>query len=219
LRRHDYFVPPGGSNRLGTLGYVSAMGELAQQIQRRELPCPDVIVVPVGSGGTAAGLLAGALREALPIRIIGVRVGGYAPLTRPLVLLLAARALEMFGNAAAAARLSRGLELVHDYVGRGYGFGTREAEIACSVAAGFNLELDLTYTAKAFAKALGLVGQAAIESERRTGHPLQRVGSAERPLRVLYWHTLSAVRPIASANSTSFTLPHALSDLFMRAAV
>ncbi|HMJ15415.1 MAG TPA: pyridoxal-phosphate dependent enzyme, partial [Polyangiaceae bacterium] len=63
LRPGDYFIPPGGSTPLGSQGYAHAAHELNAQIRRGELPQPDVIVVAVGTGGTAAGLLAGILRE------------------------------------------------------------------------------------------------------------------------------------------------------------
>src|SRR5438105_4863257 len=44
-----YFIPAGGSNRVGTLGMVDAGLELAAQVRSGELPAPDLIVVPLGS--------------------------------------------------------------------------------------------------------------------------------------------------------------------------
>ncbi len=44
---------------LGTLGHVNAALELAEQIEAGELPPPARVVVPLGSGGTAAGLALG----------------------------------------------------------------------------------------------------------------------------------------------------------------
>jgi len=55
-----YSIGTGGSNPLGTVGYVQAMFELKEQIDAGLLPEPDHIYVVSGSGGTAAGLLLGA---------------------------------------------------------------------------------------------------------------------------------------------------------------
>jgi D-cysteine desulfhydrase len=55
----DYVVPPGGSNSLGTRAYMAAVKELELQVRSGKLPQPDWIVVALGSGGTAAGILAG----------------------------------------------------------------------------------------------------------------------------------------------------------------
>ena len=57
-----YVVPEGGSNGLGSLGYVEAMREVRQQLDRglgggkRRF---DVVVHACGSGGTAAGVALG----------------------------------------------------------------------------------------------------------------------------------------------------------------
>src|SRR5688572_25686364 len=55
LRQGDFVVGPGGSTLHGTLGYVDAAFELAGQVERGEMPAPDIIVVALGSAGTAGG--------------------------------------------------------------------------------------------------------------------------------------------------------------------
>jgi len=66
-----YVVPEGGSNGLGSLGYVEAMREVRRQIDlglagRRAVddggPSFDVVAHACGSGGTAAGVGLGAAR-------------------------------------------------------------------------------------------------------------------------------------------------------------
>lgn len=54
----NYYIPPGGSNVLGSVGYVNAFFELLEQVSATEFP--EQIIVPLGSGGTAAGLMVGA---------------------------------------------------------------------------------------------------------------------------------------------------------------
>ncbi|XP_049396945.1 bifunctional D-cysteine desulfhydrase/1-aminocyclopropane-1-carboxylate deaminase, mitochondrial isoform X5 [Solanum stenotomum] len=55
--RKPYVIPVGGSNSLGTWGYIEAIRELEQQLQHLSIEQKfDDIVVACGSGGTVAGL-------------------------------------------------------------------------------------------------------------------------------------------------------------------
>lgn len=167
LRRGDYFVPPGGSNAIGAAACADAVAELRTQIDAGELPVPDLIVVALGSGGTCAGLANGIVQHGLPTRVLGVQVvAGLAPR-------LAARYLA--SGREARARL--GFDATR--VGAGYGFATAAGDAATVTARSIGLELDPTYTAKAFA--------ALCELARR-GMPQIK----KRPARLLYWHTLTA---------------------------
>lgn len=67
-----YIIPTGGSNALGSLGYVNAAFELQDQIQAGLLEEPDVIYLPVGSGGTIAGLLLGCKLAGLRSTVVAV---------------------------------------------------------------------------------------------------------------------------------------------------
>src|SRR4051794_31557675 len=69
-----YVIPAGGSSLLGTRGIVAAAAELAEQVRAGALPAPDLIVLPFGSGGTAAGLAAGLLRAGLGTRVLAIAV-------------------------------------------------------------------------------------------------------------------------------------------------
>jgi D-cysteine desulfhydrase len=63
--KRPYVVPEGGSNGLGSLGYVACMREVRAQMRQGlgggERPF-DVVVHACGSGGTAAGVALGAAR-------------------------------------------------------------------------------------------------------------------------------------------------------------
>ena len=54
----SYDIPMGGANEYGTLGYVNAMVELAEQMEEADLQF-DYMYHSTGSGGTMAGLMAG----------------------------------------------------------------------------------------------------------------------------------------------------------------
>jgi D-cysteine desulfhydrase len=151
--------------------------ELARQVRGGLVAEPDVIVVPLGSGGTAAGLLAGLVHYELKSRVLAVSVVN-APLLRRRVLGLARRTLESMGSLADPGELPGRLVVDRSQLGAGYGHAPREyAALAELARRECGLALDETYTAKAFAAALALT---------RDGLP------RERPLDVLYWHTLSA---------------------------
>jgi len=169
VARGAYFIPAGGSSKLGTLGYVRAAGELAEQVARGEMPEPDLIVVALGSGGTAAGLSAGVVRAGLRARVLGVTVAEPARLLEHNARALTEQCAGPGLKREAVARL----ELTRAYLGRGYGYATPEGERARDEAAAAGLVLDATYTAKAFA--------AACERAR-----------LGRERTILFWHTLSS---------------------------
>ena len=54
--RRPYVIPEGGSNALGSLGYVVAMAELAGQLPPAWREGPFTVAYAAGSGGTGAGI-------------------------------------------------------------------------------------------------------------------------------------------------------------------
>jgi len=164
-----YSIPAGGTNLLGTLGLLEAAAELAQQVHAGLLPEPDLLVLPLGSGGTAAGLVAGLVQAGLRTRVLAVAVAEpskvFAHKARALAKALLAPSLH-------ATALQR-LEIERGYLGEGYGYPSSAGEHATRQAERVGLTLDATYTAKAFAAALARV---AFGSEQH----------------ILFWHTLSS---------------------------
>lgn len=173
MRPGTYLVPMGGSNVTGSLGYVDAAKELVAQIAAGELPSPDAIVVTVGSGGTAAGIVAGLALLGVKTTVIGVVVAAPVWFVRFWTRRLVRATYAAAGGTDARALASVPLELVTSQLGKGYGEPTDAARRALEVGASDGLELDLTYTAKCFAGALECVQSARFKN-------------------VLYWHTLSS---------------------------
>ena len=175
LARGAFLVPLGGSNLVGSLGFVDAARELAAQVAAGELPEPDTIVVAMGSGGTAGGLAAGFEAAGLRTRVVGVAVATPVAVVRALGRRLATECARAVGLSRAGAAAARDrLTIDAGWLGRGYGYATPEGEVALRRAAAAGLKLDATYTAKAFACALACAHARPRE-------------------RVLYWHTLSSV--------------------------
>lgn len=179
--RFPYFLWVGGSSPLGTLGYVQAGLELGEQVARGELPAPRRVVVPLGSGGTAAGLLLGLRLAGLhDTRLHAVAVADLRSLGAPLVARLANRAARLLERAGAeldGLRFAPGdLDVDFDFIGAGYGHALPAAEDArASFAEATGTPMEGVYTGKALASLLAR---------------LQAFG--EGP--VLYWHTYNAKR-------------------------
>lgn len=204
VQRGDYVLWPGGSSVTGGLGYVDAAAELWQQIREGVLPEPDVVVVPLGSGGTAAGLAAGALRVGLSATVLGVSVVGGCTSAAWLSRSLAWAIMRSEGIPTAPGALGIKLRVTGLYRGKGYGWPTDAGRRAADRAAEAGLYVDPTYTAKAFAAALDCV-HGQLSHHRPFGRTGSRSEPAQprspRPIRVLYWHTLSSVVPNRSVIS------------------
>ncbi|MGH7270443.1 MAG: 1-aminocyclopropane-1-carboxylate deaminase/D-cysteine desulfhydrase [Polyangiaceae bacterium] len=169
------FLSIGGSSVTGSMGYVLAARELALQVRAGLLPEPDVCVVALGSGGTAAGLAAGFEVEGMKTRVAAMCVSE-PPWAIPIIARMLARACVRRAGATAGVEggLAERLSVNSRFLGGGYGHPTPEGARATAIAwRAAELSLDPTYTAKAFAGALSL------SRARRDGN-------------VLYWHTLSS---------------------------
>lgn len=158
--RPPYLLPAGGSSAVGALGYVEAALEIAAQVEDGSLPELAHVVVPVGTGGTAAGLALGFQLAGLDTRVVGVVVNDQLRLDPPVLSRLARRSaalLEGRGASLGELRLGPGLlDLTRDQIGAGYGHRTETATRAATLAAEEGLTLDPVYTAKAMAGLLGL---------------------------------------------------------------
>jgi len=169
--RKPYVIPGGGSNALGSLGYVDCVLELQRQCEAMGLRKPH-LVHATGSAGTQAGLVAGvhALGLDWPVTGIGVRAPREAQETR--VYELAVRVLDLLGVPQPLPRE----RVVADcrFIGAGYGIPTDSmAEAVTLLARTEGILADPVYTGKGLAGLLDLV---------RTG----RFGSDED---VIFVHT------------------------------
>ena len=159
--RLPYVLPAGGSSALGAVGFVEAALELAAQVEAGELPEPRAVVVALGSGRSAAGLLAG-------LRLAGLRTEVRAVLVND-KLRLDERALTRLANRALGLLRARGALLdgvrpaapvvLSEWLGGGYGHRTPEAAAAITAAReAEGLVLDPVYTGKAMAAVLAGAG-------------------------------------------------------------
>ncbi len=179
--RLPYLILPGGSVPLGCVGYAEAGLELGRQIAAGEMPEPSHVVVALGSGGTAAGLLLGLKLAGLRSRLVGVLVNDLTPVSAGGVAKLARRTQRLIrrhsaGPPPAEVELrASDLDLETAWLGPGYGHPTAEGAAATAAFADDGVVLEPVYTAKAAA--------ALLELNRRGAF-----GTGP----VLYWHTYRA---------------------------
>lgn len=165
--RRPYLIPYGGSCPIGAAAYAYALREFLEQ----DLDVTR-IVFPSSSGGTQAGLIAGAHVHGFEGEILGISVDPTAEELVPRVRDLAQET---------AARLGQELDLPLDqihvndsYLGEGYAvLGDLEREAVRTFARLEGLLLDPVYTGRAAGAMLDLIRQGIIGSDER----------------ILFWHT------------------------------
>lgn len=159
-----YFIPGGGSNPTGALGYANCAQEIVDHT-RETGQAFDWLVMGTGSTGTQAGLVAGfhALDHALPVMGVSVR----QPRERQMnaVHALTQKTLEKLG--AEGIPLSK--ILVDDgYVGEGYGIPAESTlEAIRLLARQEGILLDPVYSAKGMAGLIGMVRQGFFKPTER----------------------------------------------------
>ena len=143
-----YKIPCGGSNALGTLGYVDCVREIAEQGYTF-----DHIICAEGSGGTMAGLALGAKLHMPNARVTGMMVDN-----DPFDVITVKLMREAAARLGAEVEVSREDFDLRDLCGPGYAIPSEEGNAAVSLMASQEgIFLDPVYTGKAFA---GLVAMA-----------------------------------------------------------
>jgi len=192
--RDAYFLFAGGSNHIGTIGYVNAALELKKQVEEGLIPEPETIICPQGSNGTLAGLALGLQLVGMNTRIIGVRVaaprlGPFPASTKGAVHDLMSKTYRYLRkNSPEIPKIRiRSPEILNRYLGPGYGHKTEAGERAARLMEDTEgIRLDPVYTAKAFA---GVLDYCTYRK------------SAKRP--VVFWHTYNSVDMSALAASVN----------------
>jgi D-cysteine desulfhydrase len=148
--RRPYLVPRGGATPLGALGYVRASVELNAQLAALG-ERPAALWLATGSGGTQAGLVAGAALAGVSYRVRGVAVSRPADETRERVRSLAAGAAALARGDQARVRVAAP-DVLDGWIGPGYGVPSPEGQQAARlVAVTEGVFLDGTFGAKAMA--------------------------------------------------------------------
>jgi len=183
--KRPYLIPVGGSNALGSLGYVAAMQEAVGQLAAAQVAC-DAMVFASSSGGTHAGMALGAAVTGFQGRVLGIAIDAPVAEVQEHVGKLAREAAALVGVDGAdgvAARLS--VDANADYLGGGYAVvGDLERDAIRTVARLEGLLLDPVYTGRAMGGLIDLI----------------RRGEFAKGQSVLFWHTGGAAALSAFAD-------------------
>ena len=153
-----YKIPCGGSNALGSLGYVACTREISEQgIAFDHLVCAE------GSGGTMAGLALGA-----KLYLPGTKVHGMMVDTDPFDVITVQLMKEAAALLEADVEVSREDFTLLDMCGRGYAIPSEEGNAAVALMAREEgLFLDPVYTGKAFAGLIRMAKEGAFRENDR----------------------------------------------------
>ncbi len=151
-----YKIPCGGSNALGSVGYVDCIKEISRQgIEFDHIICAE------GSGGTMAGVALGAMLYAPKAKVTGMMVD-----TDPfdeITPALMKGAAEILGL---DIEINSDSFSLRDMCGSGYAIPSEEGNAAVALLAREEgLFLDPVYTGKAFAGLLEMAKEGAFKSE------------------------------------------------------
>lgn len=213
-------VPPGGSNDLGTFGYINGALELAAQIESGAVARPSSIHAPAGTLGTVAGIAIGLAWAGLDIPVVATRITARLLTNERMLASLVRSTLARLSMAGArdipdVPAVLAGVTLRHDQIGAGYGRATDAGAHAMQVFEAAGLRLDATYTAKT---AASLLADAAAQADTAgAGRNAARSAAGDPVARLedglpLFWHTLSATEPedlLSGVSASDLPLPFA----------
>jgi len=183
--KKPYVIPVGGSNSIGSVGYVSAMLELETQLKDMHIKL-DAIVFATSSGGTQAGLTLGAKIINFKGQVLGISIDQTKTGDEPFPPVL-----KQIANTT-AQRIGFPIQLVEedfslncDYLGAGYAMpGDIEFNAIKDLAQYEGILLGPVYTARAMGGLINLIQKGYFRKDQT----------------VLFWHTGGTPELFAWAN-------------------
>jgi len=179
-KKSPYFIPVGGSNEIGAIGFVNAAFELKEQIEKGELPEPDLIYVTAGSCGTAAGLILGVKAAGLKSKVVAVRISETHESKAKAISTIISETNQYLNKLHSSFPIFEITEsdyrIIDDFAGEKYAKITVEAAAAIKLLKlSENIQLDGTYTGKTFAAMLADIKKSELKDKK-----------------VLFWNTYCA---------------------------
>jgi D-cysteine desulfhydrase len=180
-KKFPKIIMPGGSNPIGTLGFVNAAFELNAQIKIGLISEPDYVYFPLGTTGTAAGFALGAKVLGLKTKVISVRVTPDKYANSKIMLKLINKTNELLHKADLdfpKLQFSQNdFHIKHGHFGDEYALFTKEGISAVELMKKTeDIKLDGTYTGKTL---------AALIADAKENNLKDKV--------VLFWNTYNSV--------------------------
>ena len=149
-----YIIKLGGTEPLGSLGYVNAAVELLNQLNERRIKA-DYLVCGIGTGGTMSGLLLGMKLLNSNMKVIGISVTAKDYMLAPMVMFESSEVAKLLGIKTEVKEEE--VTIYDHYLGEAYGHPTKDgAEAIMLTARSEGLMLDPVYTGKVMAGIIDL---------------------------------------------------------------
>lgn len=146
-----YIIPTGGSNALGSWGYVQAIQEIADDLKKIGFDTfsETTVLSATGSGGTTAGLLLGKKMFNFDLDVVGVNVCDDEQYFLDEISTICDDFCKKYQPAISITETD--IQIVDGYVGRGYALSTpEELQAIYDLARLEGVILDPVYTGKAY---------------------------------------------------------------------
>ncbi len=172
--KKPYIIPYGGSNKIGALGFVEAMGELKSQSEEMKIKI-DKIIFASSSGGTHSGMIVGNILYNLNSTLIGVQIDKSENEDKPYSSLIAELANEILTELDIKRNVNeKDLILRNEFMGDGYGIvGELERNAIKLLAGKEGILVDPVYTGRVFGALMNMIENKEFSKGEN----------------VLFWHT------------------------------
>jgi len=182
-----YLIPVGGSNTVGTWGYLNFVEELLKQMEEMNTHFDD-IVLAIGSGGSAAGIALGIKLSGLPIRVHAISVCDSSTYFHSHIN-------QIYEEMQSPYRSEEILDVIDGYQGPAYGVASEEQmKMLIGVARESGIILDPVYTGKAFHGFVSEITKEKLVVENDKDDAKGKTGQSDPSLRkfgkkILFVHT------------------------------
>lgn len=143
--KRPYIIPVGGSNEIGSLGYLDCMKEMKDFIKKEKI---EAVYCAVGSGGTYAGLLLGKKLLNLKIDLNGILVCDTIEYFKKEILGICEKAIDKFNMGIKIGEDD--MNLIDGYIGEGYAIPYPAELKTIRRMAKLGIILEPVYTGKTF---------------------------------------------------------------------
>ncbi|MCP4716392.1 MAG: D-cysteine desulfhydrase family protein, partial [Deltaproteobacteria bacterium] len=158
-----YIIKLGGTEPLGSLGYLDASVEILHQLNSRRIKA-DYLVCGVGTGGTFTGLLLGMKLLNSNMKVIGVSVTAKDYMLQPLVMYESSEIADLLKIKTELKEEE--ISIYDQYLGTAYGHPTEAGAEAIKLTARCEgLILDPVYTGKVMSGIIDLTKQGKLTSD------------------------------------------------------